>query len=280
MKRIVTVQDISCLGKCSLTVALPIISAMGVETCVIPTAVLSTHTAFDGFTFRDLTDDIPEIVSHWVKEKFQFDAVYTGYLGSEKQIDIVAGLFERLKNENTLIIVDPAMGDMGKLYKGFTPEFAKKMGSLVAKADIAVPNITEAAYMLDKPYIESGYGRDYIEDMLLALAELGAKKAVLTGVSFQKGKIGVMGYDSEKKEFFEYYNDEVDSRYHGTGDVFASCLTGGLMNGLPIEKALQLSADFTAECIALTKKNVGDNAYGVDFELCMPGLIKGLEELK
>lgn len=275
MKKIVTVQDISCLGKCSLTVALPIISAAGVETCVIPTAVLSTHTAFQGFTFRDLTDDIPEIADHWEKEKFHFDAIYTGYLGSFKQIEIVEDLFDRFKEDNTLIIVDPVMGDYGKLYSGFTEEFAKKMAQLCKKADIIVPNITEASYMLGKEYIESGYTREYIEDMLIGLSELGAGTAVLTGVSFKKGEIGVMGYDSGKKEFFEYYNKEINARYHGTGDVFASCLTGALMKDFPIKDALKIAADFTADCIIKTEEE-GLITYGVNFELCLPEYIKKL----
>ena len=278
MKRIVTVQDISCLGKCSLTAALPIISAMGAECCVIPTAVLSTHTAFKNFTFRDLTEDIPKIVSHWQAEKFAFDAIYTGYLGSEEQIEIVADLFDALKGENTTVIVDPVMGDYGKLYSGFTEKFAEKMAFLCGKADIIVPNLTEASYMLKKPYIESGYDRSYIEEMLLGLSDLGAKTSVLTGVSFQKDKMGVMGYDSRKGEFFEYYNDRIYASYHGTGDVFASAFTGALVQGLPVLKALEIAADFTALCIKKTEDDPEKNTYGVNFESCIPELINRMKK--
>ena len=148
MKRVVSIQDISCLGKCSLTVALPIISAMGVETCVVPTAVLSTHTGgFSGFTFHDLTQEVAPIADHWAKEGISFDAIYTGYLGSFEQIHLVSQFFDRFGGQDTLIYVDPAMADNGVLYTGFTPEFAKEMGTLCGKADVIVPNLTEASCM-------------------------------------------------------------------------------------------------------------------------------------
>ena len=151
MKRIVTIQDISCVGKCSLTVALPIISAMGVEAAVVPTAVLSTHTMFKGFTFRDLTEDIQPISAHWEKENFGFDAIYTGYLGSFEQLQLMSEFFDTYKTKDNVIFVDSVMGDYGKLYTGFTPEFAAEMAKLCGKADIIVPNMTEAAYMLNIP---------------------------------------------------------------------------------------------------------------------------------
>lgn len=278
MKRIATVQDISCLGKCSLTVALPLISACGVEACVVPTAVLSTHTMFKNYTFRDLTSDMPEILKHWKAEGFKFDALYTGYLGSDKQIEIVKDYFRELKSENTVTIVDPVMADNGKLYPGFDEAFAKKMFGLCGVADIILPNLTEAAIMLGKPYIESGYDREYIEDILRCLVKNGAKTAVITGVSFEKGKIGVMGFDGDKEDFFEYYNDKVDAAYHGTGDIFSSVFTGALMNGKSVLDALTVAADFTAECIRITKNDKDAVTYGVNFELVLPKLIKLLEK--
>ena len=203
LKRVVSIQDISCLGKCSLTVALPIISAMGHETCIIPTAVLSTHTAFSNFTFRDLTQDITPISNHWKKENFHFDAIYTGYLGSFEQIDLMKQFFDDFKSPDTLIFVDPAMADNGVLYKGFTPDFAKHMATLCAKADMIVPNLTEASFMLGIPY-KTDYDEAYIKDVLKKLADLGAKYAVLTGVSLKPGELGVMAYDAEKNEFFYF----------------------------------------------------------------------------
>jgi pyridoxine kinase len=252
MKRVVTIQDVSCLGKCSLTVALPVISAYGVETCVIPTAVLSTHTMFKGFTFRDLTCDMLPILKHWKKEGFNFDAIYTGYLGSFEQINLVEEYFTQLKSENTVTIVDPVMADNGKLYTGFTVEFAHKMAELCSKADYIVPNLTEACFMLDKEYIASGYTREYIEDILVSLANLGAKTAILTGVSFKDGETGVMGYNKETNEFFEYYHKRINASYHGTGDIISSAFVGGIVKGYTPLKALQIAADYTAKCIEIT----------------------------
>lgn len=277
MKRIVTIQDISCFGKCSLTVALPIISAMGVETAVVPTAVLSTHTGgFSGFTFRDLSGDIPEIFSHWEKENLHFDAIYTGYLGSFEQIDMMREYIVN-RDDNTLAFVDPAMGDNGVLYTGFTPDFAKHMASLCSVADVIVPNLTEASFMLGIDYVESGYDRDYIEDILKKLANLGAKKVVLTGVSFSENELGVAMYDSEADEFFYYFNEKISAKFHGTGDVFASTCVGALMNGLSLSDALCVAVDFVLECIRVTLPNREECWYSVQFEKAIPYLI---EEMK
>ncbi len=277
MKRIITVQDISCVGKCSLTVALPIISAMGVEAAVLPTAVLSTHTAFKkGYTFRDLTNDITAITDHWKKEHFFFDAIYTGYLGSFEQLDLISRFFDEFKTTDNVIVVDPVMGDYGKLYTGFTPEFAKAMAQLCGKADIIVPNMTEAAFMLGISYQGEGYDRAYVQDILYKLTQLGAKCAVLTGVSFEDGKVGVMAYDSVADKFFEYYTDRVNASYHGTGDVFASTCIGALMNGKSLEEALPIAADYTAECIRMTEADPNHNWYGVNFETAVPYLLKRL----
>ncbi len=273
MKRIVTVQDISCVGKCSLTVALPIISAMGVETAIIPTAVLSTHTMFKNFTFKDLTDEIKPIAKHWKDENIGFDAIYTGYLGSFEQIDIVSDLFDQFKTDSNLLIVDPVMADNGKLYPAFDEAFAKKMATLCAKADIIVPNITEASFMTDMEYKEA-YDEAYIKEMLLKLADLGAKVSILTGVGFTEGMTGVMGYDSTSKEFFYYSNKKLPASYHGTGDVFASTLTGAMMNGKSLEEAIKIAADFTSYCIRITMEDSEGCWYGVNFEKAIPELIK------
>ena len=277
MKCIITIQDISCVGKCSLTVALPIISAMGVETAVLPTAVLSAHTAFkQGFTFRDLTEDITAISNHWKRESIGFDAIYTGYLGSFEQLDLMSQFIDEFKTKDTLVFIDPVMGDHGKLYSGFTPEFAKAMAKLCGKADIIVPNMTEAAFMLDIPYVSEGYDVTYVQNILRKLTALGAKCAVLTGVSFEEGKIGVMAYDAVNDRFMEYYNDLIGASYHGTGDVFASTCVGALMNGKPLEAALKVAADYTAECIRLTETDAQHNWYGVNFETAIPYLLDRL----
>lgn len=277
MKRIVTVQDISAVGKCSLTVALPIISAMGIETAVVPTALLSTHTAFSEFTFRDLTDEIVPIKEHWMREKFKFDAIYTGYLGSFRQVQIVSDMFDDLKSEDTMIIVDPAMADNGKLYKGFTEEFAKTMAGLCAKADVILPNLTEASFMLGIEYKET-YDEEYVREVLKKLTGLGAKKAVLTGVSFEEGKIGAMSYDSETGEYFSYMNTYLPVKFHGTGDIFSSAVTGALMNGLSLNNSLKVAVDYTLECIDITLKEENHNWYGVNFEQATGMLLDTLKK--
>lgn len=273
MKRIVTIQDISCVGKCSLTVALPIISAMGVETAIIPTAVLSTHTMFQGFTVKDLTDQIQPITAHWKKENFGFDAIYTGYLGSFEQIDLMKEMFEEFKTDSNLIFVDPAMADNGKLYPAFDEDFAKYMGTLCAKADIIVPNMTEAAFMTGKEYKES-YDEAYAKEMLKALTGMGAKIAILTGVSFEEHMTGAMGYDSEKDEFYYYSHPKHPVSYHGTGDIFSSTCIGAMMNGMDWKEAIAVAADYTSECIRVTYEDPNAITYGVNFESVIPYLIK------
>lgn len=276
MKRIVTVQDISCVGKCSLTVALPIISAMGVEAAILPTAVLSTHTAFKkGFTLHDLTGEISPITAHWKSEGIAFDAIYTGYLASFDQIDLVKQMAADFPE--ALLFVDPAMGDNGKLYYGFDEAFAKKMAELCAVADIIVPNMTEASYMLGTPYVSEGYDEAYVKDVLRGLCAMGAKKAALTGVSLDANTTGVMGYDSESGEFFSYYHDRIPVSYHGTGDVFASACMGALMRGKSLHEAIAVAADFTYESIRLTEAEPGHNWYGVNFEQAVPMLIDRLK---
>ncbi len=276
MKRIITVQDISCVGKCSLTVALPVISAMGVEACVLPTAVLSTHTAFSGFTFRDLTQDITPICDQWKKEKIHFDAIYTGYLGSFEQLDLMHKLFADFGGKDVLTIVDPCMADNGSLYKGFTPEFALAMAKLCGKADVIVPNMTEASYLLGVPYVASGYDKAYVEKMLKDLAATGAKKIVLKGIEFEEEKIGIAAYDSTTDKITWYFHKKMPQSFHGTGDIFASVLTGALMRGKSLEDSYKLAADFVVESIKETLSHKDYNWYGVDFEAAVPFLISRL----
>lgn len=276
MKRIITIQDISCLGKCSLTVALPILSAMGVETCVVPTAVLSTHTMFSGYTFRDLTEDLTGIADHWEKEGFAFDAVYTGYLGSRRQLGLVEDYFRRF-GRSALKLVDPVMADNGSLYAGFTPDFALEMAKLCGKADVILPNLTEAAFLLDRPYLAPGtYSEAQVKDTLKALCDLGAGTAVLTGVSFDPGEIGFMSLEAKTGAFDAYFHPRVEASYHGTGDIFASVVTGGLMLGKTLGESLRLAADYTADCIRVTAEDPQGIRYGVYFEALIPELVKKL----
>ena len=279
MKRILTIQDISCFGKCSLTVALPLLSAMGIETAILPTAVLSTHTLFKGFTCKDLSDQLTPITNHWKQEGITFDAIYTGYLGTEEEIDTVISIIKTFRNEHTLVFVDPAMGDNGKLYPAFDEHYAKKNADLCAVADLADPNLTEASFLTGLPYRET-YTEAYIREMLLALANLGTKTPILTGVSLKEGKTGAMGYDTETKEFFSYQNDRIPAAYHGTGDIFSSVLAGAFVLGIDRTNALKVAADYTAQTIDETLKNPDNPWYGVDFEATIPALVSSLNELR
>ena len=276
MKRILTIQDISCLGKCSITVALPVISAMGVETTILPTAVLSTHTMFQNFTVKDLTDQLVPITEHWKKEGIHFDAIYTGYLGSDEEIEIVKKIFADFGGDVTLIFVDPVMADHGKLYPAFDEAYAKHNASLCGAADIIVPNLTEACFMTDTEYRED-YDEAYIKDLLAKLAALGSKVVVLTGIAFGAGKNGVYGLDTVSGEYFAYENDHIDAAYHGTGDVFSSVSVGGIVRGLSYADAFALAADYTADTIRETLKNPDKPWYGVDFEATIPELVKMLD---
>lgn len=278
MKRIMSIQDISCIGKCSLTVALPIISAMGVETAIVPTAVLSTHTQFQNFTFRDLTDDMEPIKEHWKSQDFKFDAIYTGYLGSDRQISIVADYFDSFRSDDNLIIMDPAMADNGKLYVGFDEYFARKMGELCGKADIILPNISEACLMLGEPYVGEEADENTIKELLLKLDKLGAKKSIITGTTFKDGSFGYTGYDSEKKEFFSYGTEKIPYKSHGTGDVFASAFTGAAVRGFDTNEALRIAAEYTCACIRNTYNDPNRVFYAVNFESEIPYLLKLIEK--
>lgn len=278
MERILTIQDVSCVGKCSLTVALPIISAFGVETSILPTAVLSTHTAFNGFTFRDLTSDIEPIYNHWLKEGFTFKSIYTGYLGSLKQISLIGDIFDKFKTEDNFILVDPVMADNGNLYTGFDQNFADNMAKLCAKADVIVPNLTEASFMLHEPYVADGYNEEYIKNLLIKLTDLGCKIAVLTGVSFKDGELGVYGYDKTTGEFFSYFRERIAKSFHGTGDVFASSLCGAMTTGNNLLQSLKIAVDYTVESINLTVKNPDHNWYGVEFEKAIPYLVNRIKK--
>ncbi len=274
MKRILTIQDISCLGKCSITIALPVLSAMGVETVILPTAVLSTHTMFKNFTVKDLTGELLPIAAHWKSENVHFDAIYTGYLGSAEEIEIAKRVFAMFRDKDTLLFVDPVMGDNGKLYPAFDTAYAALNAGLCKGTDIIVPNITEACLMTGTEYREV-YDRDYIVSLLERLSGLGAGVSVLTGVSLSPGKTGVMGLDSSGT-LFEYQNDRVDAAYHGTGDLFSSVCVGAVLRGRTLQEAVQIAADYTAHTIRVTLENPEKPWYGVDFERTLPDLIDAL----
>ena len=273
IKRVLSIQDISCLGKCSQTIALPVLSALGSEAVMLPTALLSTHTMFKNFTFKDLSDQIEPIINHWKSEGVKFDAVYTGYIGSEAQIEQVKNIFKEFKDKDTLIFIDPVMADNGKLYPAFDMSYVKKNAELCACADIIVPNITEACFMTGVEYKEK-YDENYIKLLLDKLNALGAKINLLTGVSLEDGKTGVMGYDNIKGEYYLYQNKRINAVYHGTGDLFSSVCVGEILKGLDWRDAARIAADYTAHTIEVTLESPDKPWYGVNFEETLPELLK------
>ena len=277
MKRVLSVQDISCLGKCSLTVALPVISAAGIETAILPTAVLSVHTWFKSFTFHDLTDEITPICKNWQEHDFGFDGIATGYLGSFRQIELVEEVFAMFDKPGILKLVDPVLGDHGKFYVGFDNKFAKRMGQLCGKADVIVPNLTEASFMLDEEYKNGHYDEKKIRELLKRLADLGCPNVVLTGVSYEKGKYGVAAWNAEKEEYSTYFGEEQPGTFHGTGDLFSAALFAALISGQQMYKALETAVEFTVESIRRTLENPEHVPYGVEFERAIPLLLRKLE---
>jgi pyridoxine kinase len=275
-KRVAAIHDISGFGKCSLTVALPILSAAGVETSVIPTAVLSTHTGgFEGYTFRDLTADLPAFARHWKSLDLTFDCLYSGFLGSGEQLAIVSDIFRMFKTKKNLLLVDPAMADNGQMYSIFEPSFAKGMAGLCAHADIIVPNITEAAFLLGETYRPGPYEPAYIEKLLKGLSGLGPGRVVMTGVYFREEHLGAAVYDRAAGMDFAF-GEKIDGWYHGTGDVFASALLGAMMNGFTLLDAAQIAVNFTAGSIRRTREAGTDVRFGVNFEQGLPGYIRAL----
>ncbi len=268
--KILTIQDISCVGQCSLTVALPVISACGIETCILPSAVLSTHTGgFTGFTFRDLTEDMPSINAHWQKEGISFDGIYTGYLGSTKQIDYVKDIISTVKKADAPVIIDPAMADHGKLYVGFDEEFVSAMKKLCGEADYILPNITEACFLTDTPYPEK-YDREFIDNLLNKLIELGCKNVILTGISYKEGTTGIVVFENGQYSYYEHVF--LPNSCHGTGDIYASAFVGGLLRGKTAFDSASLAADYVVECIKATAEEEG-HWYGAKFEPVLPYLI-------
>ena len=276
MKRIATIQDISCFGKCSITVSLPIISAMGVECAIVPTTVLSTHTAgFTGYTVCDISDQLLPIAEHWKKEGILLDTLYTGYLANEAQIKDTIKFIEMTRSEDTMIFVDPAMADNGRLYPGFPADFPQAMLELVKIADVVCPNITEACFLLGKEFKNEGeYDENYIKELIDGFAALGIKKVVITGVKYGDGRHGAMAYDSELEEYKYLYGENMDCYFHGTGDIFSSVLCGALTKGEDVYNATQLAVDFTISCIKQTLPDRENHFYGVKFEECLHLLTK------
>lgn len=268
MKRIATVQDLSCVGKCSLSIALPVLSAMGVECCVIPTAVLSAHTAFDGFVSRDLTDLLAPVSAHWQTLGLTFDALYTGYLASPEQVEFVEDFFRRFGGENTLRFVDPVMADQGRLYAGFDDGFPEKMRRLCARADIITPNITEACLLTGLPYREQ-HSEAYLRTLLERLLAFGPRTVILTGVRPADGRMGVAAMDASGA-MSVHLTQYIPAVFHGTGDLFASVCVGYLTLGRSTAEAIRRASDYVVQTLRVTSRNPDARWYGVDFETTLP----------
>ena len=275
LKRVAAVHDISGIGKCSLTAAIPVISAAGIEAAAMPTAVLSTHTGnITGFTYRDLTEDLVPFANHWKSLGISFDGIYSGFLGSTEQVDIVCRFIDDFKSENTVIIVDPAMADGGKMYTTFDDSFAKEMILLCNKADIIVPNLTEAAFLLGEDYVEPPYTKEYIEGIIHRLLLIGPSMVVLTGVCFKENEMGCAVGCKDSDEIYFCFSEKYPGIYYGTGDLFASALTGAYLRGKSIFESSEIALEFTCAAIKRTYEAGTDTRLGVNFEQGLGDYIK------
>ncbi|MEG0766260.1 MAG: pyridoxamine kinase [Clostridia bacterium] len=278
LPRVAAIADLSGFGKCALTVALPILSAAGVEVCALPTAVLSSHTGdLQGYTYRDLTEDMPAIAAHWASLGLTFDAIYTGFLGSGAQLAIVLDFLRRFRRAGTLVLVDPVMGDHGKVYQTYTPEMVAGMGALCAQADLITPNLTEASLLLGIPYRESIHDAADIRALCTALHALGPTQVVVTGISISPNEIGAAAYDARTDTVSVYGMPHISGIWYGTGDIFGSVLLGALLAQKSLADASRMAVHFTYDCIARTHTRGTDPRFGVDFEHGLPELIQMLQ---
>jgi pyridoxine kinase len=260
--KILTIQDISCYGQCSTTVALPILSSYGHETVILPSAILSTHTGgFKGFTVHDLTDEMPKIINHWKSENIKLDALYTGYIGASSQFDYILDVKNSLLTKNGLFFVDPAMADHGKMYYGLGEDIIKGMRRICSVADYILPNITEACFLTDTPYQEK-HDEKFINTLLDRLLALGAKNVILTGYEVGN-KIGAIARFNQNTVIS--LKEKVEPSYHGTGDIFSSVIIGNLLNNKSMQETLDDATQFIVDCINDTKLDK-DHSYGVKFE--------------
>lgn len=270
-QRILTIQDISCVGQCSMTVALPILSACGHEVCVLPSKLLSTHTGgFGKPAVLDLAAAMEGFLSHWQSAGIAFDAIYTGYLGSMEAIAHAQTIIDTMLVPGGRVIADPAMADHGRLYSGFDPSYARAMQELCRRADVMLPNMTEAAMMTGLPY-----RADPDEAYILSLLEaLEGRDVILTGVGYRPGETGAA--IRKNGQISTYLHQRFPKNYHGTGDIFAACFTGAWLRGWEMADAAKLAADMTCKCIENTQA-AGTGWYGVRFETALPYLISRLE---
>ncbi len=276
-KQVLAIHDLSCVGRCSLTVALPVLSAAGLHVSVLPTALLSTHTGeFTGYTNLDLTQEMAKIYAHFQTLPLRFDGLYSGFLGCWEQLALVEDVFAHYRRADTLLLVDPVMADHGKLYATYTETLARDMGRLCRQADVIVPNLTEAAILLEASYREQP-SFPQVEAMLRALHKrYGCRQAVITGI-LRDGLLGAAAYDAQRDCVFFHGQPPMDHVFYGTGDVLASALLAGLMRGRSLSQATTLAVDFTYQSMLHTLDNGLPLRYGVAFEQALPMLVRSLE---
>ena len=270
-KRAIAVHDISCVGRCSLTVALPVLSAAGLNTAIVPTALLSTHTGeFTGYTHLDLSNQLSPIADHLATLKLHYNAFYSGYLANGAQVDEVLHMIDVLCDERTHIFVDPAFGDHGRMYSLMDDTMPSQMRRLCSRACTIVPNKTEAAFLLGEAFPGEEADEKYISDYCIRLSGLGPENVVITDVSFRPGQIGVAVYSRGMQQPIYLFRPRIDRVFHGTGDVFASSLLGALMNGRMLTEAVDIALDFTYAAICRTIESGEQLRYGVQFEAILP----------
>lgn len=270
-KRVAAIQDISGLGRCSLTVVIPVLSAMGIQVCPVPTAVFSAHTGYSEFVMRDLTDFMKPALNHYQKMNTEFDCVYSGFLASSEQIDHCLEFFASYPN--ALKVVDPVMGDDGKAYATYTKELCSRMSELVAVADIITPNLTEAAILLGEDYPERPMTNSEAKSWLVKLSNQGAKIVVITSVQLSDGGMHTIGYDKENNSFWKIKNDYVPAHYSGTGDMFASVLIGSVLKGDSLPIAMNRASAFTELNVKTTYSYQQHWTEGLMLEGQLPWLI-------
>jgi pyridoxine kinase len=265
--RVAAIHDLSGFGRCSLTVVGPVLSAMGVQCCPIPTAYLSTHTGgFEGYVSLDLTDQMAGTIAHWRELGLSFDGVYTGFMASARQMELAGLAMDTLKRQGGVAVADPVMGDHGRRYATYTDEMCRAMGALCAHADVITPNLTEAAFLLGLDYGSlAGTEAEGLE-LARALSDHGARSVVLTGVSVGSDQVGAACYDRQTGRAELAMAPRVAGEYHGTGDIFASVLTGALVQGKTLAQAAKAAADFVSACAARTLGQDYPRREGVDFE--------------
>ena len=266
-KTVAAIHDLSGVGRCALTVVTPVLSVLGAQVCPVPTAVLSAHTAFSGIAVRDLTDFLPAYLAHWRALGLRFDAVYAGYLGSPRQVEIVSDFLK--EQEAAIKVLDPVMGDDGRLYSGMAEEMPKKWRALCAHADVVTPNMTEYALLTGEAYSLAPRTRAQAEGMLQTLLDMGANSAVITSLPLEGGLANVYMRRGDRQMGLCAF-ERLDAHYPGTGDLFASVLTGALLRGEGLDGATRRATDFTRRCVERSLGIPRPVNYGVDLEPLLP----------